>query len=75
MTNYHGHLPRWLTHSPRHRLPDRRQGDATVNELAEPFDVTVQNISKHIRVPRMPGYQPNTRGTNVVQSTSARCST
>ena len=24
-------------------------GDATVNELAEPFDVTVQNISKHIR--------------------------
>jgi DNA-binding transcriptional ArsR family regulator len=25
-------------------------GDATVNELAEPFDVTVQNISKHIRV-------------------------
>lgn len=25
-------------------------GDATVNDLAEPFDVTVQNISKHIKV-------------------------
>lgn len=25
-------------------------GDATVNELAEPYDVTVQAISKHLRV-------------------------
>ena len=25
-------------------------GDATVTELAEPFEATVQNISKHIRV-------------------------
>lgn len=25
-------------------------GDATVNELAEPYDVTVQAVSKHIRV-------------------------
>jgi len=25
-------------------------GDATVNELAEPYDVTVQAVSKHVRV-------------------------
>ena len=25
-------------------------GDATVNELAEPFDVTVQAVSKHLKV-------------------------
>jgi DNA-binding transcriptional ArsR family regulator len=29
------------------RLTD---GDATVNELAEPYDVTVQAVSKHLRV-------------------------
>jgi len=29
------------------RLAD---GDATVNELAEPYDVTVQAVSKHLRV-------------------------
>ena len=29
------------------RLAD---GDATVNELAEPFDVTVQAVSKHLKV-------------------------
>ncbi|MGR0221259.1 ArsR/SmtB family transcription factor [Agromyces sp. ZXT2-6] len=26
------------------------RGPATVNELAEPFDITVQGVSKHIRV-------------------------
>ncbi len=26
------------------------QGEATVNELAEPFDLTLQSISKHIKV-------------------------
>lgn len=26
------------------------RGSATVNELAEPFDITVQAVSKHIRV-------------------------
>ena len=26
------------------------EGDATVNELAEPYDVTVQAVSKHLRV-------------------------
>lgn len=26
------------------------EGDATVNELAQPYDVTVQAISKHLRV-------------------------
>jgi len=29
------------------RLAD---GDATVNELAEPYDVTVQAVSKHLKV-------------------------
>jgi len=29
------------------RLTD---GDATVNELAEPYDITVQAVSKHLRV-------------------------
>jgi DNA-binding transcriptional ArsR family regulator len=29
------------------RLAD---GDATVNELAEPYDVTVQAVSKHVKV-------------------------
>ena len=29
------------------RLAD---GDATVNELAEPYDVTIQAVSKHLRV-------------------------
>ena len=36
-------------------------GDATVNELAEPFDVTVQNISKHIRVLEDAGLVSRTR--------------
>jgi DNA-binding transcriptional ArsR family regulator len=26
------------------------RGDATVNELAEPFDLTLQTVSKHIKV-------------------------
>src|ERR1700716_1707942 len=26
------------------------QGEATVNELAEPFDLTLQSVSKHIKV-------------------------
>ena len=26
------------------------EGDATVNELAEPYDVTVQAVSKHLKV-------------------------
>jgi len=26
------------------------QGDATVNELAEPFDITVQAVSQHLKV-------------------------
>ncbi|MFA7265967.1 MAG: metalloregulator ArsR/SmtB family transcription factor [Candidatus Nanopelagicales bacterium] len=36
-------------------------GDATVNELAEPFDVTVQNISKHIKVLEEAGLVSRTR--------------
>lgn len=36
-------------------------GDATVNELAEPFDVTVQNISKHIKVLEDAGLVSRTR--------------
>ncbi|MEA5455578.1 metalloregulator ArsR/SmtB family transcription factor [Sinomonas sp. JGH33] len=35
----------------RRRLVARlAQGDATVNELAEPFSVTLQAVSKHIKV-------------------------
>ena len=30
------------------RLADR--GEATVNELAEPFDLTLQTVSKHLKV-------------------------
>jgi DNA-binding transcriptional ArsR family regulator len=44
----------------RHRLPATRRaqlaslieerGEATVNELAEPFPITLQAVSKHLRV-------------------------
>jgi DNA-binding transcriptional ArsR family regulator len=36
-------------------------GDATVNELAEPYDVTVQAVSKHIRVLEGAGLVSRTR--------------
>jgi DNA-binding transcriptional ArsR family regulator len=36
-------------------------GDATVNELAEPYDVTVQAISKHLRVLEDAGLVTRTR--------------
>lgn len=36
-------------------------GDATVNELAEPYDVTVQAISKHVRVLEDVGLVSRTR--------------
>ena len=36
-------------------------GDATVNELAEPFDVTVQAVSKHLRVLEDAGLVSRTR--------------
>ncbi len=40
------------------RLAD---GDATVNELAEPYDVTVQAVSKHLRVLEDAGLVSRTR--------------
>ncbi|MFG2310481.1 ArsR/SmtB family transcription factor [Streptomyces sp. NPDC048566] len=40
------------------RLAD---GDATVNELAEPYDVTVQAVSKHIKVLEDAGLVSRTR--------------
>jgi DNA-binding transcriptional ArsR family regulator len=36
-------------------------GDATVNDLAAPFDVTVQSISKHIKVLEDAGLVSRTR--------------
>ncbi|MDQ3432918.1 MAG: metalloregulator ArsR/SmtB family transcription factor [Actinomycetota bacterium] len=36
-------------------------GDATVNELAEPYDVTVQAVSKHLRVLQDAGLVSRTR--------------
>jgi len=40
------------------RLAD---GDATVNELAEPYEVTVQAVSKHLRVLEDAGLVSRTR--------------
>lgn len=37
------------------------QGDATVNELAEPYDVSLQAVSKHIRVLQDAGLVTRTR--------------
>ncbi len=36
-------------------------GDATVNELAEPYDVTVQAVSKHLKVLEGAGLVTRTR--------------
>jgi DNA-binding transcriptional ArsR family regulator len=36
-------------------------GDATVNELAEPYDLTVQAVSKHLRVLEDAGLVSRTR--------------
>jgi DNA-binding transcriptional ArsR family regulator len=36
-------------------------GDATVNELAEPYDVTVQAVSKHLKVLESAGLVSRTR--------------
>jgi DNA-binding transcriptional ArsR family regulator len=36
-------------------------GDATVNELAEPYEVTVQAVSKHVRVLEDAGLVTRTR--------------
>lgn len=37
------------------------EGDATVNELAEPYEVTVQAVSKHIKVLEEAGLVTRTR--------------
>jgi DNA-binding transcriptional ArsR family regulator len=36
-------------------------GDATVNELAQPYDVTVQAVSKHLKVLQAAGLVSRTR--------------
>jgi len=36
-------------------------GDATVNELAQPYDVTVQAVSKHLKVLQEAGMVTRTR--------------
>ena len=51
--------------------------DATVNELAEPYDVSVQAVSKHLKVLEDAGLvsRPG-RGASAARSTSRRrCST
>ena len=52
-------------------------GDATVNELAEPYDVTVQAVSKHLKVLEDAGLVSRTPGRpSAARSTSKRrCST
>jgi DNA-binding transcriptional ArsR family regulator len=64
------------------RLAD---GDATVNELAEPYDVTVQAVSKHLKVLEDAGLvsrsrdaqrRPVRRSATAASTTcSARCPT
>jgi DNA-binding transcriptional ArsR family regulator len=52
-----------LAHPARRAILARlAQGQATVNELAEPFDMTLPAVSKHIRV--LEGANLITRGRN-----------
>ena len=48
-------------------------GDATVGELADPYDVSVQAVSKHVKVldRRRPG-EPEPRTRNGGRATSKR---
>lgn len=51
-------------------------GDATVGELAEPYDVSVQAVSKHLKVLEGAGSSRGAGTRNVVPSTSRpTCST
>ena len=55
------------------RLAD---GDATVGELAEPYDVTLQAVSKHLKVLEDAGLVSRTRDAQRRPCTSRRrCST
>ncbi len=55
------------------RLAD---GDATVNELAEPYDVTVQAVSKHLKVLEDAGLVSVAATPSAVRSISKqKCST
>ena len=45
----------------RDRVARLAGGDATVNELAEPYDVTLQAVSKHVRVLEDAGLVSRTR--------------
>jgi len=50
--------------------------DATVNELAAPYDITVQAISKHLRVLEDAGLSAGARTRSVGRCTwRRRCST
>jgi len=51
-------------------------GDATVTELAAPYDVSVQAVSKHIKVLADAGLVSRTRDASDARATSRRtCST
>lgn len=43
-------LPRWPDPTRRAILVRLARGEATVNELAEPFSISLQAISKHLKV-------------------------
>ena len=59
----------------RHRRP-ARGGDATVNELAEPYDVSVQAVSKHLKVLEDAGLVSRAGTRSAGRCTSKRrCST
>jgi DNA-binding transcriptional ArsR family regulator len=51
------------------RLAD---GDATVNELAEPYDVTLQAVSKHLKVLEDAGLVSRSRRLNAARCTWRR---
>ena len=42
--------PHWLTRRDVTSWPGFRSGDATVGQLAAPYDVSIQAVSKHLKV-------------------------
>ena len=56
-----GSSRRWPTPFRRDTVARLAAGDASVNELAEPYDVTVQAVSKHLKVLEDAGLVSRTR--------------
>jgi DNA-binding transcriptional ArsR family regulator len=60
----------------RHMVARLTMADATVNELAKPYDVSVQAVSKHLRCSRRPAWSADGARPSAGPSTSRwRCST